>query len=323
VGASLETRIGFLGAGALLAVAVALLRASSDPVRASSVGPVAFWVADRDGCAVYGLDEDLVLSRRVRVGWPIAVVARPDGGAWVLRSPSGSPAGPARLVRLDPDATIRSETDILGNASLDALADGTAIVLEGSESVSSCDETGRVAIVFRGRALTCIAGSKDSIAVGDAHGTLVRVSLDPSGVVLARVDLRERIADLAADIDSGRFWAITTSEGATIHRLDDELAVEWSTGAGSVGTRLASSGDRDRIWIVDGSQSVIRRLGEHGVIDLETERLPIAGVMGAAPATRGGLAAVGAGGVLLMDSAGNARPCQGGFTHLVDIDRVP
>ena len=74
---------------------------------------------------------------------------------------------------------------------------------------------------------------------------------------------------------------------------------------------------------MDESQSAIRGLGEHGVVDLESEGLPIVGPMRAARATRGGLAAVGVGCVLLLDTAGRARPRQGGFTHLVDIDRVP
>jgi hypothetical protein len=302
---------------------MALLRGSSDPGRASNAGPLAFWVADRDGCAVYGLDEDLVLARRVRIEWPTAVAGRPDGGAWVLRSSSGAPSGPTRLVRLDSNGAIRSETVFSACASLDSLDDGSAIVLDGSDRVALCDETGRVEIVYRGRELTCIAGSKDSFAVWDSQGTLVRVSLDPLGDILARVDLRERISVLESDSDVGHLWALTASECATIHRLDDDLSIEWSAGAGSVGTRLASDHDPNRIWLVDESQSVIRRLGRNGVVELEREELPIVGPSGAVRDPRGGLLIIGAGCVLPLDSTGKTRPGQGGFAHLADVDRVP
>lgn len=290
---------------------------------------MAFWIADRDGCAVYGLDENLVLARRTLVEWPTAIIGCPDGGAWVLRSSSGASTGSASLLRLNSDGAIRTETVFSACASLDSLGDGSAIVLEegwgeeGDDRVLRCDEAGRVEIVYSGRALTCISVSKGSIGVGDAHGTLVRVSLDPVGAVTARVDLQDRISDLESDSSANHFWALTTSERATIHRLDDDFVVRWSAEAGSPATSLASDHDRERIWLVDGSQSVIRRLGEYGIFELETMGLPIVVPSRAVRDLRGGLVVASPGCVLLLDATGRMRPGQGGFTHLVAVDCVP
>lgn len=313
--------IKLLGVGALLAVALALFQGASDPEGNSTSDRVAFWVADRDGCAVYGLDEDLVLSRRVRVEWPTAVVGRPDGGAWVLRALSGTCTGPTNLLRMDSTGAIRTEAVFPECAGLDVLGDGSAVVLEkgsgedGSDRLARCDDAGRVEILYSGRALTCFVASTNSIVAADAQGILVRVSLDPVGRVMASADLHEPITGLDPD------WALTVSKRSTLHRLDDDLVVRWSAGAGSPATILAPDLDRDRIWLVDGS--VIRRLDEHGVVELEITGLPIVGPSRAVGDRLGGLVVASPGCVLRLDSTGRMRPGQGGFTHLVDVDRVP
>ncbi|MFN0007505.1 MAG: hypothetical protein ACKVXR_06310 [Planctomycetota bacterium] len=288
---------------------------------------MAFWAADRDGCAVYGLDEDLVLVRQIRLEWPMAVTGRPDGGAWILRATSGTSIGAAGLVRIDSSGAIRVETGFSACASLNSLPDGSAIVLEEGSGESAidrvvrCDEAGRVEIVYSGRDLTCISASDDSIAVGDAHGTLVRVSLAPPGAVTARVDLHDRILDLESNSTVGHIWALTACERARIHRLDDDLVVRNSAGAGSSATSLALDQDPGRIWLVDGAG--IRRLDEHGVVDLEKAGLPIVGPSRAVRDSRGGLLIASPGCVVRLDSAGRMGPGQGGFAHLVDVDRVP
>lgn len=324
--------LGFLGAGALVAIGLALVRAvsSEDEVdRASTSAPVSLWIADRDGCAVYGLDEDLILARRASVDWPIAVAGRPDGGAWVLRSTLASPDGPARLLRLDPEGVIRSETEFSACAGLAVLADGSALVLEKSsggedgDRVVRCNEAGVVAIVHRGRSLTCVSASKGSIAVGDAHGIVRRVSIDPVGEVLADVDLHEKILEIESDSTGAAFWVLTASGGATIHRLDADFDVRGSIEAGSSSTRIASHVDPDRIWLIDGARSTVRRLGPRGIVEIERGELPLAGSASAVGNSHGGLSIVNPGSVLLLDPAGRTRAGLGGFAHLVDVDRVP
>lgn len=329
---SIGSRIGLLGAGALLAVGLALVRGASveDEIERDSIAaPVALWIADRDGCAVYGLDEDLILARRSIISWPTAVAGRPDGGAWILRSALGSSVGPARLLRLDSEGAIRSETVLPACAGLTSLGDGSAIVLEkasegdGRDRIVRCDEDGGVEVVYRGRSLTCVAGWKGSIGVGDAHGIVLRVSLDPVGAVIADIDLHERVLEMESDSIADHFWVLTASEHATIHRLDADLVVQWSAEAGSPATSLASHGDPDRIWLVDGSRSMVRRLGEHGVVELEKGELPIVGPSRAVRSSCGGLSIASPGCVFHLDSTGRTRPGQGGFAHLIDVDRVP
>jgi hypothetical protein len=112
-----ETRgraLGLVGAGALLAVVLALLRDGIAGAcgEESRVRPVAVWAADRDAGTVYGLDDDLIVVRQVRLQHPLAVSARPDGGAWVLASSDGAPAGACILVRISSEGEIQSQSSV-------------------------------------------------------------------------------------------------------------------------------------------------------------------------------------------------------------------
>jgi hypothetical protein len=314
-------RVGLLGSGALLAVALALLRAAADD-RGETPVSVVTWVADRDGCAIYGLDEDAIVARRLDVAWPIALAARPDGGVWVVSSDRGSPASVTRLLRLDTECAIRSETLLGECADLAALGDGSAIVL-GSDRILRCDANGRVAEIYRGGSLTCCAASEGSVVVGDALGIVRRVALDPPGAVIAHVDLRERVLQIESDLIHSRFWVTTVSDAATIHRLDADLAVQWSAYAGSLDASLAKDADPDRIWIVDGARSTVRRFDGNGIVELERADPAILGANSGAGSSRGGIVVARPGCMLLLDPAGRILPGQGGFAHLVDVELVP
>ena len=315
----LASRAGWLGTGALIAIGAALL----PPSTTDRDGEPKYWVADRDGCAVYGLDEDSIVVRRVDLPWPTAVAARADGGVWVLRSEEGTPDASTRLLRLDDRGAVRSETRLGTCVDLDGLSDGSAIVLERAERILRIDADGGVREVARGSEWTGCAALEDSIVVADARGIVWRVALDPPGAVLASADLRARILEVECDAGRGACWVITASEPKRIHRLDADLVVRWSAEAAIQAPVLAKDETHDRIWLVEGARSTVRRLDGRGVVELERTIPSILGACSAAGRSEGGIVLATPGGLVPLDPDGSVRPGQGGFAHLVDVGRVP
>ena len=323
-------RFGLLGAGALVALAGAIGARFTAEVLQSGDPPVALWAADRDGNAVYGLDEDLILTCRAVVERPTAVAARPDGGAWVLRAADWTPAGASSLVRIDARGVVRSEVGLRTCSDLACLGDGSAIVLEkhgdedGRDRVLACREDGSVEVAFRARELTCVAALDGSIAIGDAEGVVRRVALAALGTVLASVDVHGRITGIEAAPRGGGVWALAVSDGrARVHRLGPALEVRWTADVGSPAPSLGADDDGENLWLVDGDGSAARRLDERGAVVVDLQDLPLLGAGRAIAARGGGVTIATPGCILRLDRSGSPLPGQGGFAHLVDIDRVP
>jgi hypothetical protein len=323
--------LGWIGGGALLALAASLLRgATRDPSRElaghalAPAGEVALWAADRDAGELCGLDEDLILARRVALDRPFAVRALSDGGAWVLRAAAASPSSPSHLARIAADGSVEIEIE-LGTCTALELAEGRdALVVErgtgagGADRALRCDEDGSRRPVIEAPGITCLSAAGPEIIVGTSGGEILRAV-----ELVDRVRLDAPIAALAPGTGGDGVWVLFGEGDSRLARLGSDLRLRWSVPTEMLAACLAPVPGEERVWIADAARPLARLFGPQGALEIERADLPLAGIARGVARRDGSVLLVAPGAILRLDRSGRTAPGQGGFAYLGDLDRVP
>lgn len=321
-------RAGFLGAGALLAVGAALIGASRGGSASPAPGPVALWATDRDAHELYGLDENLVITRSVQLGWPLLVRACTGGGVWVLRSGNSTSNFGHRLDRLTRAGDLVTEITIGISIDLDTLDGGDALVIElggGANGASRALRFGRegsLYVLLERSGLTCISDSRSSAVVGTDDGRVLRLDPDRADTILDSVLLGGEIGDIARGPEPGSLWVLDVTGNRKLFLLDPDLSVRWSASVGLKALHVAPVPGEERVWLADTTEPIVRRLGPAGAIEIHRSGLALLGLDRALAWGAGGVLLAAPGGILHLDAAGQTAPGQGGFNFLIDLEPV-
>jgi hypothetical protein len=324
------SRAAALGAGALLALALSLARSAlnvGNRGRLPPPGEPAWWIADRDADAVYALDRERILARSVAIPRPVAVRATADGGAWVVRSTTATERGGRNLLRIRADGTTAEEIPLGGHPVLAAPEGGEALVIEdGARSedprrLVRCGEGGRRRILLEETGLVCAIGVGDTLFAGSSSGEILRFDAEDALAKIERVRLEGPIFALA-NAGRGSIYVLRGGDGARLARLEPDLSVAWSVPCGSHRAELAATPDGD-VWIVDADAQFLRKFDRAGKLGLERPFPPVGAISAIAASESGGVVLATPGALLVFDEKGNARPGQGGFAFVVDVDRMP
>jgi hypothetical protein len=290
-------------------------------------GPVALWVADRDGHEITGLDAELFLAARVPIRFPVELEARADGGLWVVSAPAGHPLTFHRLARLDRAGCLRARAELGVLVDLAVLEGGDALVVDrdgtGRERVRRVADDGRGIVLAWPLGAACVAGAGGRVAVGTDRGWVAVYDLArPREGPVERRWRGGALRDLAP-APGGGWWALVGEAERRVLRLDARLEVVWSAACGLRAEQLAPVPGGERVWLVDADRPRARLFGPGGRLELEPAALALAGPGGCVAEPGGGLLVVAPGAVMRLDARGDRRPGQGGFDYLVDLARVP
>jgi hypothetical protein len=314
---------GFLGAGALCALALGAIRAAGAGSAPASTA-VALWATDRDAGALYTLDADLMVTRTIACGWPLQASACRDGGAWVLRSGNGTPNFGGRLDRRSAEGELITEVTLGTCTDLDVNERDEALVIE-SKASSHPDRALRIRLegslfpLLEMNGLTCVAPSHASVALGTASGEVLRVDPLGSGAILAQTHLGGRIGDIARGPDEESLWVLDVSGSRRLYLLDADLSVRWSVPVGLRALHFAPVPNEERVWLADTVEPRVRRFGPSGWLELDVVGLPLAGMDRTAAWLHGGVLCAAPGAIIHLDAGGHLQPGQGGFDYLTDL----
>ena len=324
-------RAAALGTGALLAVAVALVRSTIRGGTRSFLPPSgvpAWWVADRDADSAYALDREGILAIRVPILRPVAVRSTSDGGAWIVRSTTATARGERRLVRIGADGSAVAEIPIGNHPELAVLDGGDVLVVEGGEGPEDarrlvrCDEGGHRRVLLEEPGLACAIGRGDRALVGSRNGDVRGVDVENGSWTGVKVRLEGRVVAFAA-AGSGSEYALHGVDGAHLERLEPDLSIAWSVPCAAGRAGLAASPEGDHVWIVDLETRSLRKFDRAGKLVLERLVSGSGEIEGWAATGTGGVVLATPGALLVFDEQANPRPGQGGFAFVADVDRIP
>ena len=323
------------GRGAVWIVAgasacVGFLALTSSGASAGRHGPVAGWLADRDGGALVGLDSDRLEVRRIGLEWPVELEVGTDGDLWVACAGPGGPVGPHRLLLVE-DESGRIEREFLLGPVLDLESVGglggevlaVALGSGGAREVVRFARAGAVTTVERGDDAFCVAGAWGCTLVGSERGELRLWG--PDGQRLARRDFGGVISDVAPGPEPGCWWVLDAAGGAGGQRLalvGRDLSSRWEVPAGVAALSLAPERGLERVWLCDGEGALAQRFGPGGTLELAQAGLAHSGATRASWGQDGLLWIAAPGALLCLDGSGARAPGQGGFEFLVDVERV-
>jgi hypothetical protein len=327
------------------------------PIVAGSTGDVAMWVADRDGDQVVGMDKDFFVQRSVTVRKPVRLEAM-AGGTFVLSATGGSPIGKHVLMFVD-DLGLVDPVGTLGAAiDLAPGPDGGVYVVEmglggalsrvlhgiygkhGGAGAAVLGGTGAPPGGVIARALaefaslpgaTCVAARRGPkppsgalqdalrVLVGDGSGGLSL--LGAGGEMLATVaGLASAVGDVAP-APGGGWWMLDVAAPSRLVRLDAQLEILWAVETGMHVESLAPVEGQERVWLADTAESLVRRFGPGGVLEVSVPT--VSSDFSRGEGRSGGdfwLASPGA--ALHLGPAGGGLPGQGGFSYLTDLSAV-
>jgi hypothetical protein len=235
--------------------------------------------------------------------------------------------GASTLERIDPLGRTQIERSFGPCTALVAGTDGSAWVLERRTDfhsrVSRCDDSGQIEIVEEGRGLLSLGSSARWLAIGKEAGIVVILPLDRNSVVPGPLCLHDPVVQILADSSGAGFWFVTRSDRSNIHWFGDDLQLLDSFEIGSSSALVASPSSSTSLWIID--RDLVSRMTIEGVHrrTLSRTRVPEIGALCAMGVEGGGVWIATPGCILAFDSLGRRKPGQGGFTHLVDLVRVP
>ncbi|MEY2745227.1 MAG: hypothetical protein RL112_269 [Planctomycetota bacterium] len=275
------------------------------------------WVADRDASLVRGLDGDLIDSRSHALGWPLAVVARADGGLWVGRSGNATNDFGARLLDLSARGAEQGELWLEALGDLDVLADGRALCLErmadGEGRLWRVDLQATPRFLLRAPGLRHVRAGGRFAWCGGEDGRLMQVDVE-DGSVSAVACLPAPILGLRPTLDGGA-WVALGGAAPILARLDSRLArmAQADLEAPVAFDVLPESAGA---WTLERSGAVLRARTRDGRPRLEVDLaiLPEARHVLALP--DGGALVASPGGIVRFDAQGAQLPGQGGFAWI-------
>ena len=277
--------------------------------------PVQWWVADRAGGRVVGLDGQLFPQWVVAVPCPVGV-ARAGHGVWVVSVPGGGRHKGSVWTRLG-DGSGPGESFRAGEyAGLVGLPDGGVLGLVGPAPTRQwmhLDRHGRVVRreVFPGA--THLAQVEGQVLVTNRVGEVWSFGLDRGmdGAHHAQVDATPRGV---APGPEGGWWWLGSNGDLLLLRAD--LSVRWRRRAGERAALLA--GDGERAWVVPDDRSWAECWDESGSPS-GSFAMPLMGARAVRLTGKGGVLIALPGALLELDPGGGVLRTQAGFDHLVSI----
>jgi hypothetical protein len=313
-----------LAIGALLALLAGAPRGTGTAQRR---GPARWVAADRDGCELVLLDEDLMVVERRALPWPTHVRAfGRDGSLWVVSALAGHPRGAQELLRMDALGRVEALHALPPAVDLEVEASGRAWVLVrpsggGAEvwTTEGGSAPARLPAPTDARALVV---APDRIAlVSPGQGLLL---LDEASGCWMPIAGPATVGVLDAAPAAGGGWWLLVRGGApgserVLHLVGRRAAripcsgAEWLVGPGPTGGACWVVGE-DGGWL----RRVVAARGGRGLFVCPAAE----GGRAAALDAEGGLVLAAGGALLRLRSDGSAAPGQGGFAHLSDLDRL-
>jgi hypothetical protein len=319
--------LALLGFGALLACAWSLLRAAyAEGPRAS--GPVALWVADRDGQQIVGLDRALYPVRSITLASPTALAERRDGGAWVTTAAGRTPRGAHSVARLSAAGHVAAQATIGVPIDLESIDRRDALLVvaspAGSTRLLRVLEAGDVVVLLERDELTAAAGRGARVLCGDAHGRVTSLATTPTGRVRIEleVELSGPVEDLAPGPRGRTWWALVGGAEPELFLLGPLLRPLWSVPTGVCAQELIPVPGEERVWLACSVRPAVRRFGPGGVVELQRFDLPLTGLDGGSAWEDEGVLVSVPGAVLHLDRNGRSAPGQGGFRFSSGIARA-
>lgn len=313
----MQAAVGVLGFAALGVLVACGGERSNERACAPGWDPRTAWLAaDRDGNALVELDEDLFVVGVRELPHPLWV--RTHGAhVWVVHAPQGSPDPPLSLRAWGAagPGPAREVGEVLG---LEVEPSGSVLVLErargGGARLTRHDAAGGACDLAapQGAVALALGPQGAGLALGDRGWA----SLGPEGTWVVRDGLeRGSVLDLAPRAEGG-WWTLLRwpGEPESLCVAIDGAGVPVEVRHVGSARRLSRRGGRPWAWEGDG-----RTIHGGGAQPIE---LSSRGSQAAVGDGDGGLLCAAAGAILRVDAAGAARPGQGGFARLVDLERL-
>ncbi|MEX1024594.1 MAG: hypothetical protein WD226_05905 [Planctomycetota bacterium] len=303
----------------------------------AALGPrtavTSFWIADRAGGEVLGLDTGFAVVERLPRRNPVRVAPVPGRDALWLASASQGFALGRHAVELIVDGQSRWSHVAGPVIDLDAnlrscvwvewpVGEPARVFVAGEEgSLRRLDVEGRAtsaALAAPDDSSDVAAGELALVGREDGWVELWRTRHPPTRVAAALV--AEQVGDVVPAPDAG--WYVLDVAARRLVRLEPDLAKRWAVDPTLSAASLTTSLDRSRVWIVDANQPFVRRFGPGGSLEIVVNDLPLSGFDRAAPTAAGGLVLVSPGAVLELGPFGTLLQSQGGFGFLTDVAEV-
>jgi hypothetical protein len=311
-------------------------------------GPVALWVADREGQSVVALDRDLYVVEVRRSTWPVGVLAGERGTLWTVEALEASPLGDHRLALWAPGGDLLWEAEV--GPVLDLASDGTGrpLIVEmgtgpsGSNRLLMADpnrassgggSANDLVELLERPQLSCAAGDAGIVLVGTGDGRLLALRLTSPAQVLRVLEIGGQVGDIAPLGPPGRepskgrgqsgaggagWWVLDVATPGRLLRLGPDLRVLWETPTQIRPMHLIPDPMRESVWAADVNEPFVRRWGVDGSLELNLGDLPLGG-LDRGVALGGGIVLAAPGALLRLDGTGSVLPGQGGFHFPVDL----
>jgi hypothetical protein len=186
-----------------------------------------------------------------------------------------------------------------------------------------CREDGTTRVLDEEPGLSCAVESGGVLLVGSRSGEVRRRGSGPEPDVAECASLDGPITALASAGERGGAYVVYGESGARLGLLGRDLSVLWTVPCGDQCVEIAATPDGQHAWVVDAAGPRIRRFARDGSLEIDLSCPGLEGVGGIATTDSGGVVLAVPGAVLRFDGHGRARPGQGGFVFLTDVDRIP
>lgn len=303
--------------------------------------PILFWVSDRGGNALIGLGPQLHHVRRVQVPAPLqlAVIPADEGSGsgadlWAVSATAGTPLGAHELLHLDGLGQLLWRRTFDPLVDLDRTRDGGRGVLAlervaGAGNVyrvwvAERDVGGQVAgarLLVESVGLSAVSGRAGQVVVGHWAGEVWLLDLR-DGTVLAQSRPAASIADLAPGPAPRSWWMLESGGAGHLALLGPDLQPLWRVATSMAALHLIPVPGEERVWLADSNETLLRRYGPAGVLEIERDDLAMGGLDRGVARSVGGVLLTAAGALLAFDDQGEAIPGQGGFQFLIDVVAV-
>ena len=289
---------------------------------------VAWWVADRAGHRVLGLDADLLSVQELRVDWPLEVEVAASGKLGILRAINGRESADRELLQLHPlkGRTLRTR---IGEAhSLRALGGAGWVCIEGDERLLHVDSEGLSRCLAGMHSLAGVAVGGRRILIGSSFGALRLLEWNGVGLEeLCTRTLGEPLRALARGPGPHEWWALVGAQRSRLVHLDSGLQSLWQQKAEVSARFVAAAGRRAHVWLADHERSWAGVMGADAARPPTARpdplfHLPTIGFEAGAALPSGGVLLLAPGSLLHLDGDGRLRPGQGGLKYAVDLARA-
>ncbi len=216
-------------------------------------GPAVWWVADRAGARVWGLDQDLFFRHEIPVACPVGISSA-GSSLWIVSVPEGGQRGASHWRRLDERGIVRADYWGAAFCALAGQADGGVVGLVGTTGQRECVGWDLHGVELWRRPFpgaTCMASQGPHVLV--AGGTNLFVLNRGTGVTELYETLSgtggeepaPQVIGLAPGPRDG-WWCL--DRAGDLRLLNARLVPEWKRRTSTLDGLLA--GDLERAWVI-------------------------------------------------------------------------